>query len=697
MKSQGAPGRAGRPLAEARRRLGLAPEDLSWLGTIALAVALVAAASWIAPQLAKLYPDPADDVFAVWRELIAPEPVEQARALLVLAAPFLLAGCVAALATRRPARASLDPLLVGAQVVALGLVMMAVVEQERRSGFLPLDYFDPLLLSVPNLVAGLLIGVLLTAALLRWGEHPPQTLERIGGRFTGVKGVAPAIAVLVTAIWLLPAVATDGTMVAGGPIAAGHIPVQAEDYLAVVNERTPLVDYIAQYTNLLPLIVAPVLAAFDSSIASFTIVMCVLSGIGLLAVYGVFREVAQGPWAALALYVPFVALSLFPWNDEGAFREFNANYFGVLPGRFLGPFLLAWLCALSIRRRIPIWGLYGFAGLVLWNNAEFGIGAVLALTLALIMGRDPSDPLGGRLRTIALEGVAGLAAATAFVCIVVLLRTGELPDPSLLTYFNRLFLRDSYGLVPMPTLGLHWALYATYAAALVIASVRYVREEPDRTLTAMLAFAGAFGLVSGMYYVGRSSQFQVMLLFPAWGLALALVAWTAARSLRSAAGDRARLTRLLLPACAALIGFGVMVSTLDRLPPPWRQVERLSAGGAESPAEAEAERYVESNTSPGDRVLILRLALDHRVAERAGVINVSPLNGVTSLVSPAEANRALNQLEDEGGTAVFEAVSSMPENAGLSFEIPEFAELLRERGYALEEEDPVTGLRLWRR
>ena len=104
------------------------------------------------------------------------------------------------------------------------------------------------------------------------------------------------------------------------------------------------------------------------------------------------------------------------------------------------------------------------------------------------------------------------------VSAIILLRAGELPNPTLLTYFNRLFLRDSFGLVPMPTLGLHWALYATYAAALLIAAVRFVRAHPDRTLTAMLAFAGTFGLGTGMYFVGRSSQFQLMLLFPALGV-----------------------------------------------------------------------------------------------------------------------------------------------------------------------------------
>ena len=82
----------------------------------------------------------------------------------------------------------------------------------------------------------------------------------------------------------------------------------------------------------------------------------------------------------------------------------------------------------------------------------------------------------------------------------------------------------------MPAVGLHWALYATYAAALLLAAVRYARRDPDRTTTAMLAFSGSFGLATGMYFVGRSSEFQLMMLFPAWGLALALVAWVAAGS-----------------------------------------------------------------------------------------------------------------------------------------------------------------------
>jgi hypothetical protein len=678
-------------------RISMPAEDLAWLGAIGAAILLAGAFALVTGRLGTLYPEPKGDVFAVWRPLIQPEPREEVRSMLALAAPFVLAGLILGVGSRGPARRSLDPLIVAAQAVAAGLLVWAVLEQSRASGFL-YDYFQPYLLSVPNLVAGAMIGLALTATILGWSGAVPASVSRTAERLRGRGGLAFAIALAVTVIFLLPAVVTDATVGEMGPLAGGHIPVQAEDYFSVVNGRTPLVDYIAQYSNLLPLALAPILAAFDSSITAFSIAMCVFSAVALLAVFGAFRESTRSWWWGLALYLPFLALALFPWHDQGPFRNFNATYYAVLPGRYLGPLILAWLCVRSVRRPIPIWALFGLAGLALFNNAEFGTGALLALIVGVCAGWDQTVPLRKRVGRLAVEGAAGLLGAAVLVCAVILIRSGELPDPRLLTYFNRLFLRDSYGLVSMPTLGLHWALYATYAGALLTAAVRYVRDDPNRALTTLLAYAGAFGLVSAMYFVGRSSQFQLMLLFPAWGLALAPLAWVAARSLRNGRANRARLVRLLIPTCAALIGFGVAISALDRVSPPWRQVDRLSTGGHGANDLLGAQRFVEANTEPGEPVLIIGTTLDHRVAERAGIENVSPLNDLTSLISPAEADRSLDQLEEAGGTEVFESVSSSPEaGGGLFFRIPEFAAILRARGYRLVGADPESGLRLWRR
>lgn len=682
--------------SSSRARFTASADDVAWIGAILGAVGLGLAFVLIAPQLEKLYPEPTGDVFAVWRPLVLPEPLEEARAVLALATPFAIGGLVLGLGTREEPRRSLNPVIVAVQAAATLMLVVAVLEQPRQSGFLG-DYFKPYLLSVPNLVAGVVIGLFLTAAVLRWSGYVPRGIALPAARFRNMGALALAIAALVTAIFLLPAVVTDATVGRAGQLANGHIPVQAEDYFSVVNGRTPLVDYIAQYTNLLPLLLEPLLKAFNSSITSLSIILCTLTAVALLAIFGVFREVTRSPWAALALYLPFLALALFPWNDNGPYRNFDANYYGVLPGRLLGPFVLAWLCALSTRRRVPGWALFGFAGLVALNNIEFGTPALGALIAAKAVSWDRAEPLRERVGRLAVQVVAGLLGAVAIVCGVILIRAGELPDVTLLTYYNRLFLRDAFGLIPMPALGLHWALYATYAAALLVGTVRYVRDEPDKTLTAMLVFSGVFGLATGMYFVGRSSQFQLMLLFPAWALALALVAWVALLALRRSRRDPGRLQRLLLPACAAMIGFGVMISALGRASPPWRQIDRLSTGGPGANDLLGAQRYVETHTSRGEHVLIVGTTLDHRVADRAGVVNVSPISGLTGLIVPDQAKRALDQLQADEGRLVFESVLDATPTGGLVIRMPEFATILREDGYRLSGSDPESGLRLWNR
>jgi hypothetical protein len=675
----------------------LPADDLAWLAVVAGALFLAVVFAWLSLPLSHLYPSPTHDEFQVWRVVIAPEPLEETRAIIALGTPLLLAAIVLAFGTNRPGRPGLDALILPLQLGGLVLLVFAVLDQPQTGPLLDPNYFERYLISTPNLIAGLGIGILATALLVRPPAlRVPARVKDAGARVGGWRWLAVLIAVAATVIWLLPAVNTDDTVARAGPLASGHIPVQGEDYFAAVNGRTPLVDYISQYANLLPILVEPVLRAVGPSITSFSITMCVLSALAMVAIYGAFVQVTRGMWSALALYVPWVALSLFPWNQVGPYREFDGIYYGVFPGRYFGPFVLALLCAVALRtRRIPTYALFGFAGIVVLNNYEFGIGALLALIAALIAGWNRAAPLRRRLLSLLVEGAAGLVIAASFVSLITVVRSGELPDPALLTYFNRVFLRDSYGLEPMSSLGMHWLLYATYAAALLMAAVRYVRNDPDRTLTGMLAFSSIFGLVTGMYFVGRSSQYQLMLIFPAWGLSLALVAWTAALTLRARAGDGLRLRRILIPACLALSGFGAMVAAIDRLPQPQAQIDRLRDGGT-PPDLASYERFIEARTRPGEDILLIGVPPEHLVADRSGVVNVSPLNGVTSLISPAEAERSIDELEDSDGDLVIERVSGLP-SGGFTLGVPGFAGILRQRGFVLVSRDAGTGLRVWRR
>ena len=191
-----------------------------------------------------------------------------------------------------------------------------------------------------------------------------------------------------------------------------------------------------------------------------------------------------------------------------------------------------------------------------------------------------------------------------------------------------------------------------------------------------------------MYFVGRSVEFQLMVLFPVWSFSLALVAWTAGGALRAARGDQEQV-----PAAADPRGGGDDRARGDdrgdrSRPAPWSQIDRLGGSGHAPNDTPNAQRFIESHTTPGEHILLIGTPLDHRLADRAGVTNVSPLNGFISLISPAEADRSLDQLRDEGGTEVFEAVTAPSAINPSPFKIVEFADILRERGYRLVEQDP---------
>ena len=347
--------------ARLRWRRSIAAEDLAWLALPGMALAIAAAFAWLAPPLSNLYPSPAHDVFAIWRTAINPEPLEEVRSVIALSAPVFLAAIVVAVGTRSSGRPALDPFIIAVQVAAAGLLVVAVLRQPQVPFFLRPDCCDRYLVSNPDLVAGVVIGVLLTAVAVRPPERLlPASVRDALERVRRLHWLALLIAIAVTLIWLLPAVNTDGTLASAGSLPSTHIPVQGEDYFAAVNGRTPLVDYISWYANLLPILLEPMLKAVGPSITSLSISMCVISAIAMAAIYCMFVQVTRGAWSALALYVPWVALSMYPWSDTGTHREFNGIYYGVFPARYFGPFLLAWLCALWLRgRRIPIFVLFG--------------------------------------------------------------------------------------------------------------------------------------------------------------------------------------------------------------------------------------------------------------------------------------------------------------------------------------------------
>ena len=687
--------RAAGTLARARGKVSA--DDLAWLGAAVCVPVMVLVIGLLAKLLADLYPEADYPFYDGWTPpKDQPEPLEAVRFLLAISFPPLLAAIV--IWAGAPGRG--EPRLERpVMAVQLALVVFAVLMVWRERYSISFDYaiFSPTLLPLGNLIAGAVIGLGLTALAVRW--RSPR-LERLRGLVAGVRAapasIAWAVAVAATALWLLPGVITDEGVGSAGLIPIAHVPIEFDEFVAASNGRTPLVDYVPWYGSLLPIALAGWWPLFDLSITSFTVTMVTLSGLALVAVYAAFRQLAENAWYALALYVPFLATVLQPWDIAGPVREFNGSYYAVMPERYLGPFVLVWLCARHLRRGSPpLWAVFGVAGLAFFNNPEFGAAAVVALVFGLLFGSELERPVGPRLRRAALEAGAGFLGAIALACAVILVRSGELPDPELFAYPSRL-VREGYTASLMSLWGFHWILYVTYAAALLTAAVRLVNRSPDRVLTGMLGFAGVFGLLTGAYFAGRSLPWQEWGLFGAWGLALALLGLTAWRTLRTTPVDSLR--RVAIGAFAALAGFGVMVASIDRFPPPWQQVDRIRMDGEARYDNRDQQRFIEARTEPGEKVLMLGWELEHRIAERAGVENVSPFFGTVALLSDNETGRAIDQLEEAGGTRAFVRIqrddytilSDDPINTSVSA-------LLRERGYRIVIRDPASGTYEWRR
>jgi hypothetical protein len=629
--------------------------ELAWLLALPCAAVTLLAIVALGPFVGDaLLPRPSLAFFAVPQLELAPEPHEQGRFVVALLGPLLLAGATVLLARRgvrlrstlvRPlvwtTQAALVAFAVVCLVVQRGLVFVAPIVEPITQ-----QYFTnaTLVASAVGAVAIVLAvrSARVRAVAVRWARETPA--RRVGWTLA---------AALLVVVWQLHAFNTEGTVFDENPSAAYHLQFTLDETFAVLNGRTPLVDFTAQYGSLWPYPVAAVMALLGTSVGVFTGLMCLISAVSMLAVYDVLRRVARSSLVALALFAPFLATSWFLLRGPPANRYTLATVFADYPIRFAGPWLLAWLTVRHLERErderaTRTWPLFLVAGLVAMNNVDHGLPALGALLAALLW----TAPLArARLARLARDAALGLAAAFALVSLLTLVRAGALPDLALLLRFARLYAGAGYAMLPMPAVGVHLLVYVTFAAALAVATVRALRSagEPDadRTLTGVLAFVAIFGLGSGSYYAGRSHPEVLVTSFAAWSLALALLTLLAVRRLA------ARPRRWPEPAVAlCLMAFCVAACSLAQTPTPWSQLDRLRRTGEATLRAPAGQAFVAAQVRPGERVAIL-LQLGHRIAENVGVTNVSPYTTAFATPAVAQLQDVVRALRREGGRKVF--------------------------------------------
>ena len=638
--------------AAATRPRPVDPAQAAWIAAAPCALLVALAVLLLGPPLADLQPQAAGPS-AFWPGApLLPEPVEHARYLIALAGPFLLSGVVLAAARRRLA---LRPATVRAAALAsaaalcsfLALCLLAqnsVLLRAHVPPALPTRFFD-----LRTLVVAALLALLLAAGLRR-GVALPRALR---GEGRPLRSACLATAALLTALWLLTAINTDATIAR----APGYdlLPWSMAETFAVLNGRTPLADFHSQYSQLWPYAGAIVLALTSATTATWTTTMVTISGLALLAVYATFRRVARSPVLALALYAPFLATSFFMLTGPPENRFTPAGIFSAWPLRYAGPYLLAWLVArhcegATPRRALP---LFAVAGLVAVNNPELGLGALAGAVLAVACACRPASARA--LARLAGAVAGGLAVAIALVALLTLARSGELPELGLLSEFPRIYGVDGWFIGPMAPIGLHTALYVTFAATLVTAVVRAARGADDPVLTGLLAWSGAFGLVAGSYYVGASNPLTLGTLFSAWCFALALLTVVVVRALATRPGRWPTG-----PELAVLLGFGLAACSLAQLPAPWAQLERLRDRTEPIYEQRAAMRSIGVRVEPGQKVAIL-LPLGHRIAYELGIVNVSPYSGPAAMPKREQLRTTIAAMRREGARSAFVDAGNRPQ------------------------------------
>lgn len=663
----------------------LSPGELAWLLALpcaAVTVALIAALGPLVGDL--LLPRSSVRFFAAAIKELAPEPHEQGRFVVALLGPLLLAGATALLARRAPRmRAALvQPLVWGAQAAAIAFAVVCIAIQRglvfTYAGYQPItqQYFT----NATYIAAAL--GAIAIVAAVR--SDRVRALVARWARETTARRIAWTLAAaLLIAIWLLHAFNTEHTVLNENPAASYHLQFTLDETFAVIDGRSPLANFAAQYGSLWPYPVAAIMSLVGPSVGSFISLMLLISGIGLLAIYDVLRRVARSPLHGFLLFAPFLATSLFLLRGPLENRYTLATIFADYPMRFAGPWLLAWLTVRHLDGGRPrsSWPLFLAAGLVAMNNTDHGVPALAALLAALLWtgagATDAAIPWRVRLRSLAFEALAGLAAAYALVALLTLARAGALPDPGLMVRFAKLFAVAGFAMLPMPVLGFHLVIYVTFVATLAVATVRVLaganRAPRERALTGALAFVAVFGLGSGAYYVGRSHPEVLVTSFAAWSFALSLLALVAVR--RLAAAPR----RWPEPAAAAcLLAFCVAGCSLAQTPTPWSQIHRLQSTTPAYFRIPKGQRFIAAHVRRGERVAILQ-TLGHLTGANLHITDVTPYTGEASMPAVEQLEDTLRILRAEGGRKVFVAIGGP--------EIPDVRPGLEAAGYGMTAED----------
>lgn len=370
---------------------------------------------------------------------------------------------------------------------------------------------------------------------------------------------------------------------------APHSEYVLNEIWAPATNNYPYQEFIPQYTFLIGWLVKPILVALGPTSGSdFLVLMMTLFAFvcTFLMVYMAKKAFPELPWLVVIIAVlPFCTPSS-GWNRV----SFVGPATTILSGpslRIFGGMIVGALLIWSLNRQIigkkyrfPLL-ITGFSSaLVVWNNLDFGLAAVVAMLLVTAI---TSFSIKSLKKDSLLYIFAGLLIGNLFVYIYLALQNG-IPNWNYFGWFMRSF-AGGFGSVTIEMPGpvnLDFPLImgtAAFGASYIL--IRFGKptnlsnEDPTSFLNLRSAitasYFGAFATFGLPYYINRSyhSGQMSILYFP---LAVSLMA-TIGLLWRTKNYSRKSLSTKFP---ALLLAF--MISTIAVIPTPNWEIKRLTGG-----------------------------------------------------------------------------------------------------------------------
>jgi hypothetical protein len=643
----------------------------SWLLLVPITIILMVCLFILAPLLA-VNPDLnfAQQIFLPYVCTLLeckPEPLEQIRyilAITIVPLTFLLA--ITILKIIRFSIPSFFRPVALPVVLLIQSVLIAFISVNAQVGDKATIFY---ILAKDNFVPWLLAGSLVLLGFILFKIAYNQIfVVRVGLSVNAHRGLLKNIsinyipyniAIFYTLLRLMPSIIVDFDYQSTNNIVSWHIPYSMGEFAAVLNGKTILVNFFPQYQNFLPYILLPIFNIFGLSLTSFSLAMSTLSLIGMMLIFAVYKYLTKSSWIALALYIPYCSLSFFPNHSVGGLVLNAFNYFVVAPLRYFGYWILAFLLARYLLKptlpRMAI--LFFIGGIVTINNLDFGIPALVAVLVAVIIttGNGLFPPLKTAFK-IGSIFIVSVSLALGLFIFITIIRSGETPNIGQLTLFQRIFAVYGFGMLPMPPLGLHWLIYITFMAAILVGLQRTVSVlgtndlfSQQRLSNGLLVFSGIAGCGALMYFVGRSHPYVLTCVFPAWAFSLLLLAWEQFLDWRKNFSQFNTTDKLVryIPTVVLLFLYIIFTGNILTTPALPTQLARLrSYNNSFSTWQAKAVEFVRNQTHTKENIGII-YPYGYEIANIAQVENVFPYTTPFSLILKSQLEVAIKTFKSK--------------------------------------------------